>query len=144
MPLLCNYFSLHLPCRVALQGDHYFSESNFVEGLDEVASDLTPSLLLKAVHRKQAECVNFNTILASLGCNCLRLVALDTLFGIQGHILKASAKKLVIVHLLEPVILHIFLGIIASADPQPIKALAKEEFSCTLPVEELSHVVAPG
>ena len=65
-------------------------------------------------------------------------------FGVKEHILKASAKKLVAVHLLKPLILSVFLDIITSANSQPIKAFAKEELGCTLAVEKLSHVILPG
>ena len=143
MPLLCNCFGFEALCRVALQGKHYFTESDFVEGMDEAAPDLSPSLLLKAIHSKNVERMQFESILVSLSSYRLGLVLLLTPFGIQEHILEASAKKLVVVHLLKPLILHIFLGVITSANSQPIKALAKEEFSCTLRVEKLSHVVLP-
>ena len=144
MPLLCNYFGLDTPCRIALQGNHYFPESNLIKGLDEVAPDLTPSLLLEAIIRKDVECIMFESILEPFNRDYLCLVLLDFLFSIQKHILEASAKKLVVVHLLKPLILRFFLDILTSANSQPIKASAKEELSCTLAVEKLGHVVLSG
>ena len=141
MPFLCDYFGLDAPCCVALQGNHYFPESDFVEGLDEVASDLTPTLLLKAIDSESVECIMFDSILDSSNRNCLCLVLLYFSFSIQEHILEAPAKNLVVVHLLKPLIFRIFLHEITSAKSQPIKAFAKEEFSCALAVEKFSHVV---
>ena len=102
MPLLCNYFGLDTPCCVALQSKHYFTESDLIKGLYKVASNLTPSLLLKAIDSKSVECFKLESFLASWDCNCFSLVLLNFPFGIQEHILKASAKKLVAVHLLKP------------------------------------------
>ena len=144
MPLLCNYFGLDTPCRVALQGKHYFTESDLIKGLYEVASNLTPSLLLKAIDSKSVECFKFESFLDSSDCNCFSLMLFYFPFGIQKYILKASAEKLVVAHLLKPLILSVFLDEITSANSQPIKAFAKEELGCTLAVEKLSHVILSG
>ena len=66
---------------------------------------------------------------------------LDFTFSIKEHILEASAKKLVVVHLLKPLILSFFLDILSTANSQPIKASAKQELSCTLAIEKFGHVV---